>query len=132
MYIHGKSIDVTGFSKKHPGGAKALHIYNRRDASEVFDAYHSPAARARMEKFGKSSPEAPVTFNKRTQEVRRCTAVRALSFDGLARTAHSARPPSWLSRLPTPLEAVLARQAHTDAPTSDLRHPPYPPSLAPK
>merc|ERR1712054_425643 len=56
-------------AKRHPGGAKSLHIYNRRDCTEVFDAYHSPEARMKMEKMAKDAPEAPQTFTPRVQEI---------------------------------------------------------------
>ena len=37
VYIRGKVVDVTKFAKTHPGGAKALHIFANRDATEQFD-----------------------------------------------------------------------------------------------
>ena len=43
VYLYGKAVDVSKFAKLHPGGAKALRIFNKRDATEQFEMYHSPA-----------------------------------------------------------------------------------------
>ncbi|EOD22610.1 hypothetical protein EMIHUDRAFT_116654, partial [Emiliania huxleyi CCMP1516] len=43
VYLYGKAVDVSKFAKLHPGGAKALRIFNNRDATEQFEMYHSPA-----------------------------------------------------------------------------------------
>eukprot|EP00967_Tisochrysis_lutea_P009129 scaffold10846_cov32-Tisochrysis_lutea.AAC.3 len=42
VHLYGKVLDVSAFSKSHPGGAKALRIFHQRDATEQFEMYHSP------------------------------------------------------------------------------------------
>eukprot|EP00467_Chlorarachnion_reptans_P000644 CAMPEP_0114525608 /NCGR_PEP_ID=MMETSP0109-20121206/22526_1 /TAXON_ID=29199 /ORGANISM="Chlorarachnion reptans, Strain CCCM449" /LENGTH=1065 /DNA_ID=CAMNT_0001707223 /DNA_START=214 /DNA_END=3412 /DNA_ORIENTATION=+ len=44
VILFKKRVDVTSFLKKHPGGAKVLHIFRNRDATEQFEAYHSDRA----------------------------------------------------------------------------------------
>ena len=48
VIIHGEVFDVTMFLQLHPGGRQMLLDYCGKDASEVFDLYHSPAV---MEKY---------------------------------------------------------------------------------
>lgn len=44
-------INATPWAKLHPGGALALLHFVGRDATDEFEAYHSKAARARMQKM---------------------------------------------------------------------------------
>jgi len=48
VHLYGKKVDVSKFSKTHPGGAKALRIFDNRDATEQFEMYHSPAGARRL------------------------------------------------------------------------------------
>eukprot|EP00962_Isochrysis_galbana_P042650 scaffold16011_cov126-Isochrysis_galbana.AAC.7 len=43
VHLYGKAVDVSKFAQTHPGGAKALRIFDNRDATEQFEMYHSPA-----------------------------------------------------------------------------------------
>ena len=47
VVIHGEVFDVTVFLDLHPGGKQMLLDYAGKDASEVFDLYHSPAVMAK-------------------------------------------------------------------------------------
>jgi len=44
VFLFNKRVDVSRFLRTHPGGAKALKIFQNRDATEQFRMYHSPAA----------------------------------------------------------------------------------------
>jgi cytochrome b involved in lipid metabolism len=44
VILFSKRVDVTSFMKKHPGGTKVLRIFQNRDATEQFEAYHSDRA----------------------------------------------------------------------------------------
>jgi len=81
VYLYGKAVDVSKFAKLHPGGAKALRIFNNRDATEQFEMYHSPAAHKMMRAMSKSAPEAP-----RESEV--ATSVVGTDFAKLTQTLH--------------------------------------------
>jgi len=62
VYIDGQGVDVSAFSKRHPGGTKALRIYKNRDATEIFRQYHSDQAKDRlgaMVRAQQSGPTAP-------------------------------------------------------------------------
>ena len=37
VYLFGKRVDVTKFLKTHPGGSKALKIFQNRDAAAYTD-----------------------------------------------------------------------------------------------
>jgi len=58
--LYGKRIDVSGFQRAHPGGAKVLRIFHHRDATEQFAMYHSPAAVKKMQLMSRSAPPMPV------------------------------------------------------------------------
>jgi len=59
VYLFGKVVDVTKFQRSHPGGAKALKIFQNRDATEQFIMYHSPAAHKKLELMSRGAPDAP-------------------------------------------------------------------------
>lgn len=59
VYLYGKTVDVSKFIHKHPGGAKALRIFQNRDATEQFEMYHSPVAHKMMHAMSKDAPDAP-------------------------------------------------------------------------
>lgn len=59
VILYGKLVDVTTFAHNHPGGAKALRIFDNRDATEQFEMYHSPAAHKMMRAMAKNAPDAP-------------------------------------------------------------------------
>lgn len=56
VHLFSKSVDVTSWLRRHPGGAKVLYMYEGRDATEVFEAYHTPEARMVLDKLLKASP----------------------------------------------------------------------------
>eukprot|EP00756_Hemistasia_phaeocysticola_P015748 Hpha_TRINITY_DN15431_c1_g6::TRINITY_DN15431_c1_g6_i1::g.174113::m.174113/K10226/FADS2; acyl-CoA 6-desaturase (Delta-6 desaturase) len=65
--IKGKQLDVTEWASKHPGGNKVLRIFHNRDATEVFDSYHSTSAHKtldRMLKGAEGSKPVPVETSK--------------------------------------------------------------------
>ena len=41
IILDGDVYDITKFIPIHPGGKKAFYGYHGKDASEVFNAYHS-------------------------------------------------------------------------------------------
>jgi len=59
VHLYGKVLDVSAFSKSHPGGAKALRIFHQRDATEQFEMYHSPEAHKKMRAMAKGARDAP-------------------------------------------------------------------------
>mmetsp|Transcript_13292 Transcript_13292/g.45078 ORF Transcript_13292/g.45078 Transcript_13292/m.45078 type:complete len:430 (-) Transcript_13292:223-1512(-) len=59
VVLYGKRVDVTKFSRTHPGGQKVFRIFNERDATEQFEAYHSKRAIKMMEGMLKKSEPAP-------------------------------------------------------------------------
>ena len=59
VILYGKIVDVTQSAHKHPGGAKAMRIFDNRDATEQFEMYHSPAAHKMMKAMSKDAPDAP-------------------------------------------------------------------------
>ena len=42
VYLKGKVVDVTKFTRTHPGGSKALRIFKDRDATEQFNMCAQP------------------------------------------------------------------------------------------
>mmetsp|Transcript_43259 Transcript_43259/g.84785 ORF Transcript_43259/g.84785 Transcript_43259/m.84785 type:complete len:1343 (-) Transcript_43259:236-4264(-) len=56
IVLNGKVLDVTNWVHKHPGGAKVLRLFKNRDATEQFNAFHSPAAVKRLEAMLKAAP----------------------------------------------------------------------------
>ena len=44
VILYGHEIDLTNWASKHPGGRKPLLLYRNRDATEIFEVYHSPEA----------------------------------------------------------------------------------------
>lgn len=40
-YIHGKAYDLEKFMSRHPGGYRPLMVSRGRDATELFESYHS-------------------------------------------------------------------------------------------
>jgi len=60
--IYGKDIDVKEFAKRHPGGSKVLRIWKDRDATEVFEAYHSSKAHKMLQGMIKKSEEADMNL----------------------------------------------------------------------
>lgn len=48
---HAKVINATAWLRHHPGGALAILHFVGRDASNEVDAYHSPEAIKRLERF---------------------------------------------------------------------------------
>eukprot|EP01104_Vermistella_antarctica_P007052 TRINITY_DN1779_c0_g1_i1.p1 TRINITY_DN1779_c0_g1~~TRINITY_DN1779_c0_g1_i1.p1 ORF type:complete len:1103 (+),score=271.00 TRINITY_DN1779_c0_g1_i1:233-3310(+) len=62
VYIDGKQVDVSNWARNHPGGSKTLRIYNQRDATELFYAYHSPDAIKRMQRMAKGAQDVPADF----------------------------------------------------------------------
>eukprot|EP00310_Coccolithus_braarudii_P016686 CAMPEP_0183350568 /NCGR_PEP_ID=MMETSP0164_2-20130417/20537_1 /TAXON_ID=221442 /ORGANISM="Coccolithus pelagicus ssp braarudi, Strain PLY182g" /LENGTH=412 /DNA_ID=CAMNT_0025522531 /DNA_START=42 /DNA_END=1280 /DNA_ORIENTATION=+ len=71
VYLYGKSIDISKFIHKHPGGAKALHIFQNRDATEQFEMYHSPVAHKMMQAMSKDAPDAPAESAVATTDIGR-------------------------------------------------------------
>merc|ERR1719231_1244894 len=59
VYLFGKVVDVTKFSRVHPGGTKALKIFRNRDATEQFIMYHSPEAHKKLEVMSRNARDAP-------------------------------------------------------------------------
>jgi len=59
VYLFGKRVDVSRFMHAHPGGAKALRIFQNRDATEQFRMYHSPGALKKLEVMSRMAPDAP-------------------------------------------------------------------------
>merc|ERR1719171_1565415 len=59
VFLFGKRVDVTKFMKTHPGGSKALKIFQNRDATEQFISYHSPAAHKKLQLMSRNAPDAP-------------------------------------------------------------------------
>jgi len=59
VVLYGKSVDVSSFARVHPGGAKVLRIFQDRDATEQFAAYHSASARRMLESMLRDAPDAP-------------------------------------------------------------------------
>ena len=59
VYLFGKRVDVTKFLRSHPGGSKALKIFQNRDATEQFLSYHSPKARKMVDAMSRNALDAP-------------------------------------------------------------------------
>jgi len=69
VYLFGKSVDVTHFLRSHPGGSKALKIFQDRDATEQFNMYHSPGAHKKLKLMMAHAPDAPPTSGVATSPV---------------------------------------------------------------
>ena len=63
IYIKGKVLDVTKFIRTHPGGSKALKIFQNRDATEQFISYHSSDAHKKLDAMLRHAPDAPRETN---------------------------------------------------------------------
>jgi fatty acid desaturase len=59
IHLFGKAVDVTAWMHRHPGGAKVLRMYSQRDATDVFQAFHSPMAHKKLAVLLKTSPNVP-------------------------------------------------------------------------
>ncbi|EOD09827.1 hypothetical protein EMIHUDRAFT_216445 [Emiliania huxleyi CCMP1516] len=81
VYLYGKAVDVSKFAKLHPGGAKALRIFNNRDATEQFEMYHSPAGSLDAGETAASTGDA---------ESEVATSVVGTDFAKLTQTLHDA------------------------------------------
>lgn len=56
--IKGKTLDVTDWAQKHPGGNKVMRIFNNRDATEVFESYHSTRAHKMLDGMLKGAEDS--------------------------------------------------------------------------
>jgi len=56
--IKGKTLDVTDWAHKHPGGNKVMRIFNNRDATEIFDSYHSTRAHKMLDGMLKGAEDS--------------------------------------------------------------------------
>lgn len=52
--IDGQSYDVASWRKYHPGGGETLDLFQNKDATDVFYAFHSKEAIAKLAKMGKT------------------------------------------------------------------------------
>jgi len=80
VFLFGKRVDVSKFARTHPGGAKALRIFQNRDATEQFLMYHSPAAHKKLELMSRNAPDAPADAMSVSQ------GVIGRDFEALRRT----------------------------------------------
>eukprot|EP00977_Amphora_coffeiformis_P012146 scaffold2992_cov214-Amphora_coffeaeformis.AAC.28 len=56
--IHGEWYDLSGWRAAHPAGGHWIDYYNRRDATEVMDAFHSEKGRSMYQRLPKVSEDA--------------------------------------------------------------------------
>eukprot|EP01062_Namystynia_karyoxenos_P000260 TRINITY_DN10084_c0_g1_i1.p1 TRINITY_DN10084_c0_g1~~TRINITY_DN10084_c0_g1_i1.p1 ORF type:complete len:534 (+),score=135.33 TRINITY_DN10084_c0_g1_i1:94-1602(+) len=59
VWIRGLRVDVTDWARRHPGGSKVFRIFADRDATEVFESYHSRDAHKTLDKMLKGAPPVP-------------------------------------------------------------------------
>jgi cytochrome b involved in lipid metabolism len=52
IVVDGKVLDVTGFQKEHPGGAKVLKKNSGKDASKMFHQLHNDTVLGKSLKNG--------------------------------------------------------------------------------
>eukprot|EP00211_Chloroparvula_japonica_P003495 CAMPEP_0119137974 /NCGR_PEP_ID=MMETSP1310-20130426/24782_1 /TAXON_ID=464262 /ORGANISM="Genus nov. species nov., Strain RCC2339" /LENGTH=732 /DNA_ID=CAMNT_0007129119 /DNA_START=123 /DNA_END=2321 /DNA_ORIENTATION=+ len=75
VILYGKYLDLTSWAKHHPGGRKPLIMFQDRDATEIFEAYHSPAAArmlsARLKACKEEVPAEAEAVPERTATLRR-------------------------------------------------------------
>lgn len=57
----GKVINATAWEKHHPGGALAIQHFVGRDATDEIEAYHSPAALAKIVKYAIGTVDVDAT-----------------------------------------------------------------------
>lgn len=60
--IRGVNVDVKQFAKRHPGGSKVLRIWKDRDATEVFESYHSEKAHKMLQGMMKKGEPADLSL----------------------------------------------------------------------
>jgi hypothetical protein len=82
VLLHGKAVDVSDFSRRHPGGSKVLRIFRDRDATEIFESYHSERAKKMMQAMISNADAAGTVHTERT------LAIMA-DFKALDEKAHS-------------------------------------------
>ena len=72
VILYGKVVDLTKWAKFHPGGMKPLLVFKNRDATEIFEAYHSPAAQKMAAKRVEASTEIapPSKESERTKIIK--------------------------------------------------------------
>eukprot|EP00127_Corallochytrium_limacisporum_P000481 Clim_evm10s14 gene=Clim_evmTU10s14 len=51
VVLYGKKVKVAQWAKRHPGGQKVLKVFAGRDATEQFEAFHSPKAIKQLDAF---------------------------------------------------------------------------------
>lgn len=64
--IHGIDVDVQKFAKSHPGGSKVLRIWKDRDATEVFESYHSEKAHKMLKAMQKKGTPSDMSLESST------------------------------------------------------------------
>jgi cytochrome b involved in lipid metabolism len=57
VILYKKNVDVSKWSRHHPGGTKVLRIFENRDATMQFEAAHSQAAKNKLKLFLKDSKD---------------------------------------------------------------------------
>lgn len=57
VILYKKRVDVTKWSRYHPGGTKVLRIFENRDATMQFEAAHSQEAKKKLKVMLDNSEE---------------------------------------------------------------------------
>lgn len=57
MSIEGQTFDVAAWRDTHPGGAELLDQFHHKDATDVFTAFHSKEAFAKLQRMSKKATD---------------------------------------------------------------------------
>ncbi|KAK8032583.1 hypothetical protein PG990_002317 [Apiospora arundinis] len=93
VVVNGKVYDLTKFAPEHPGGADIVYTWAGKDASEIYNEFHTPQRIERelpaSDKLGELD-ESTATETWRQQSSSSATQPPV----GAAGTSHAAAPPS--------------------------------------
>ncbi len=73
LTINGRTYDMTNWANKHPGGP-IIHIYNGRDATEVFKAFHGQDAHKLLSSFPSVPAETATATTTADAKAKEATA----------------------------------------------------------
>ncbi|KAK8857246.1 hypothetical protein PGQ11_013158 [Apiospora arundinis] len=109
VVVNGKVYDLTKFAPEHPGGADIVYTWAGKDASEIYNEFHTPQRIERelpaSDKLGELD-ESTVTETWR----QRSSSSATQPLVGAAGTSHAAARASSISgeeRNPPPLSAII-------------------------